>query len=257
MNKNYNKPYGVYKIVNLITNDFYIGSTIEYFDKRWQKHQSDFKHNKINNTILKNAFNKYGFENFKMIPIYTFINRRNSKTEKKIVTFLEEKLINRLKPKYNICQKPTRGGCPNLNKKLSEEWKNKIKEKSKLYRHSEKTLKIVSDNNKENKSVYEVKTLNNVFKGTAKECANFLKVNITMIYYYSNNKHSENKEFIVNKLKSQKKKITLVKESFKKTFDSYGECDRFLNMWRGFTSTQVVKKRKTILNYNYIIEDIV
>jgi group I intron endonuclease len=257
MKVNYNKPYGVYKIVNLTTNDFYIGSTIETFEKRWSKHKSDFKVGKRPSKILANAFDKYGIDNFKMIPIYTFINRKTSKKEKEIVTFLEEKVINRLKPKYNICQKPTKGGCPNLNRKLSKEWKEKIKAKSKLYKHSEKTLKIVSENNKKNRSVYKITTLNDVFKGTAKECANFLNVDVSMIYYYSNDLHLKSKDFTVEKLKSQKKKITLLKDDFKKTFDSYGECDRFLNMWRGFTSTQVVRKRKTILDYNYIIEDIV
>lgn len=257
MNKNYKKSYGVYKIVNLINNNFYIGSTIESFDKRWSKHKSDFKNNRTNVLLLIKAFNKYGLENFKMIPVYTFINRKNSIKEKQIVTYLEEKIITRLKPEYNICQKPTIGGCPNLGKKLSQEWKNKIKEKSKKYRHSKETLKIVTENNKNNSSKYKIITNIETFIGTAKECAKHFNVDITTVYNHCNNKYKHKNFISVEKIKSQKKQIALIKNDFKQIFNSFGECDKFLDMWRGYTSTQVVKKRKTILDYNYIIEDIV
>ncbi len=35
------------------------------------------------------------------------------------------------------------------------------------------------------------------------------------------------------------------------TFYSFGECDRYLEMWKGFTSTQVVNKKDKILNFEY------
>lgn len=77
------------------------------------------------------------------------------------------------------------------------------------------------------------------------------------MYNYYNKKFNSKVISKIEKLKSQKKKIILIKENFKKEFVSFNECDRFLNMWRGFTSSQVVKNRKVILDYNYIIEDIV
>ena len=53
------------------------------------------------------------------------------------------------------------------------------------------------------------------------------------------------------KIKSQKKKIKISDGKDVKIFNSFGECDRFLNMWRGFTSTQVVNKKDRIFGYKY------
>lgn len=36
-----------------------------------------------------------------------------------------------------------------------------------------------------------------------------------------------------------------------KIFKSFGECDRFFNMWRGYTSTCVVNNKNKLLNYKY------
>lgn len=54
---------GVYQIRNLITNDIYIGQSIN-LNRRKQHHLSSLKHSKHKSTYLQNAFNKYGEENF-------------------------------------------------------------------------------------------------------------------------------------------------------------------------------------------------
>lgn len=253
--------FGIYKIINTITGDFYIGSTTESFNKRWSKHKSDY--NKSLNgyrqvcPILYNAFSKYGIENFKMLYIYSFYKHKSPTKTKQLVTYLEEKVIQRLQPKYNICTKPSLGGVPNLGRKLSGEWKNNIAKKSKLYKHSKETLKKVTKNNKQNSSKFKVVTTNETFEGTAKQCAEYFNIDVSTIYNYINGKYKHKNFISVEKIKSQKKIITLFKNDWSKTFESYNQCDKYLNMWRGFTSTQVTRKRDKILDFDYIIEDIV
>lgn len=55
---------GIYKIVNLINNKFYIGSSIDMI-KRWNVHLTLLRHNKHKNQHLQNAFNKYGEMNIR------------------------------------------------------------------------------------------------------------------------------------------------------------------------------------------------
>lgn len=248
--------YGIYKITNIINNDFYIGSTIESFKKRKAKHISDIKHGKPNCTRLFNAATKYGVNNFKFEIVRPFKNKKDSKRTKEIITYFEERYIRDLKPHYNISLFPTIGGCPNLGRKLSQEWKNKIGEKSKLYKHTGKIFSKVEKQNKENSSLYIV---NDEFTGSLIECSTHYDVDICTILNVLNQKHKSKKIKNVVKIKNQKKKILLTLNEESILFNSYSECDKFLNMWRGFTSTQVVNNKKHILNYSYKIinEDIV
>lgn len=55
---------GIYKIVNLQTGKYYVGSTKD-FKKRKQTHFSGLKNNYHPNKHLQNAYNKYGIDNFK------------------------------------------------------------------------------------------------------------------------------------------------------------------------------------------------
>ena len=50
----------IYKIINKITNQYYIGQTMQNIEERWRQHKSS----KSNCRYLKNAFQKYGIENF-------------------------------------------------------------------------------------------------------------------------------------------------------------------------------------------------
>lgn len=67
----------IYKITNLVNNKIYIGQTIRDFQTRIGEHR---RHKKSNNH-LKNAFEKYGFNNFKfeIIDTATSINELNNK----------------------------------------------------------------------------------------------------------------------------------------------------------------------------------
>ncbi len=84
---------GIYKITNLVTNDFYIGSTIK-FSRRKTEHL--YRFNKVKgNSIIKNALIKYGKENFKF-EIIEELETFDNLIER------EQYYINNLKPKYNI-----------------------------------------------------------------------------------------------------------------------------------------------------------
>lgn len=252
------KHFGIYIIKNTINDNFYIGSTIESFQKRKQKHKKSYE--RWINGLEKNqiphlykAIRKYGIENFEFIIYKKFINKKNTIRTKKIITYIEEKYIESLKPHYNICKKPTKGGCPNLGRKLSNEWKNKIGEKSKLYKHVGSVYDDKVRQNKEGSSTYKIEDLKgNIFIGNVKECKEYFNVSIRSILdKYKNKNHKSILFKNVEKIKNQKKKIKLFLEKKEIIFDSYGECDKYLNMWRGFTSTQIVNKRKLILNYKY------
>lgn len=84
---------GIYKIKNIITNDYYIGSS-KNINKRWNEHKRTLKKGIHHSKILQNAYNKYGQENF----IYEIIYECNVDD----IIFYEQKFLNEEKPKYNI-----------------------------------------------------------------------------------------------------------------------------------------------------------
>jgi len=54
---------GVYKIINVINNKFYIGSAVN-FSRRKARHFSELRHNKHNNRWLQASWNKHGEQSF-------------------------------------------------------------------------------------------------------------------------------------------------------------------------------------------------
>lgn len=59
-----NMTCGVYKIINIASNKFYIGKSI-HIENRWRQHKNNLERNGHVNTHLQNAWNKYGTDNFK------------------------------------------------------------------------------------------------------------------------------------------------------------------------------------------------
>lgn len=248
---------GIYKITNLITSDCYIGSTKEGFYKRFGKHVSSYKNyilfeKRKTHPILYNAYTKYGIDNF-IFEVVEIIE------DLSIIQIREEFYIKSLSCKYNTCKIPTKGGCPNLNRKLSKEWKNNIRKKSKLYKHSDSlNLQKVTNNNKLGSSLYKVITLNEEFIGSLVECANRFNIDVTSILNWHQNKYNCSFKYVVVKLKSQRKKIKVFFEKDNLIFNSFGECDKYLNKWRGYTSTMTLRKEILCEKYEYeIIDDIV
>lgn len=233
---------GIYKITNTITSDFYIGSCNRSFKERFKEHctyylQSKEGRCKIHHPILWSAYDKYGIENFKVEILEILDGELHFNILQK-----EEYYINELNPKYNICKFPTQGGSPNKGKKLSKEWKNNIGLKSSEYSHSEETLKIVSENNKLNGTKLKfINDFEELYFKTWVEASEYFNSSPSSIQN-AFKRAGKYKGYKIEKLSSQAKKIKVFIEDKDIIFDSYNKCDKYFNMWRGYTSTLVNKK---------------
>lgn len=127
---------GVYKIINLKNNKFYIGSS-NNLHKRFIHHKNSLLKNKHHNKYLQNAWNKYGEENFKFeIVEYCYNNFEK-----------EQYYLDSLKPQYNIAKHVE--NC-NKDRKLSKEHKEKIGKANSKYKRSKKLKKLWSKIKKDN-----------------------------------------------------------------------------------------------------------
>lgn len=253
----YLENYGVYKITNLVTGDFYIGSTIKSFKARLASHKSSKLRSDKNTYIiplLQEAFENYNISNFKFEILLRFSAEKSKEQKLKVVRYLEERFINRLSPLYNICKKPTLSGCPNLNRKLSEEWKKNISIKSKLYKHVGENYKKVCRKNKENACVYRlIYPDGRVFEGSLIECSKHHGVVSESINKMSKGLQKVRGLEKVEKIKSQTKKLKLFTNEGEVVFDSFSACDKYLDKWRGYTSTHVTRGSSTLCDFKYQI----
>ena len=94
------KESGIYKILNIITGDFYVGSTVN-LRKRWNEHRRKLIKNLRENPYLQNAWNKYSELAFEFSVIEL--------CEKEILLEREQYYMDLLKPTYNICLRA--GNC--------------------------------------------------------------------------------------------------------------------------------------------------
>jgi group I intron endonuclease len=92
---------GVYKITSPSGN-FYIGSSVN-IRKRWNEHIRSMKNGSHHSNQLQRAADKYGIDSFK------FEILEECDVEKETIISLEQKYIDKLKPKYN--SSPTAGSC--------------------------------------------------------------------------------------------------------------------------------------------------
>lgn len=249
------KSKGVYLLTNLKNQKRYVGSTYRNFKERFKEHCGSYNiylrdGGKVIHPILWASFNKYGMDSFKA----EILEIMDDASDQDILN-KEEYYIQLLKPEYNVCQEPSKSGSPNKNKKLSEEWKAKITEKSKLYKHDEETLAIVTENNKLNAcKIRFIKDSETLEFPSWVEAAKYFNVisKSGMINAYSKNKMYHG--YKIEKLSKQAKTIKLYYENNEvKIFNSFNECDRFLDMWRGYTSTQYTRG-KTVLKDKYKFE---
>jgi len=108
---------GIYKIVNLVNNKIYVGSSIN-LNKREKDHFKDLNGNYHRNRYLQNAWNKYGLDNFKFEVLEHV--KDESKLLEKEQYYLDIYFDNQ-KCCYNIC--PTAGSS--FGVKFSDEIKLK------------------------------------------------------------------------------------------------------------------------------------
>jgi len=131
------KKSGVYKIINVLNNNVYVGSSIN-LERRKREHFNLLKKNKHINTHLQNSWNKYGGDSFEFI-ILEFC-------EKEKCTLIEQNYIDKYNPIYNI--NPRAGSS--LGIKHKQETIEKIRKKQTGKIKSEETKKKIGDKNKGN-----------------------------------------------------------------------------------------------------------
>lgn len=86
---------GIYKIINTVTGDFYIGSAGN-LRKRFNQHRSELVNGRHINAHLQNAWNRYGE------PVFEFLILEYCEIEQAIKR--EQFYIDTEKPSYNICK---------------------------------------------------------------------------------------------------------------------------------------------------------
>ena len=129
---------GIYKLINKITEDFYIGSasrigksnSLSGFYVRFDKHKRQLNNNSHYNRFLQNSWNKYGGKNFEFEILATCPSEYCIK--------LEQYFIDILNPTFNI----RKIADSNLGIKFTEEHKNKIRIGNLKENNPEKGLKI-------------------------------------------------------------------------------------------------------------------
>lgn len=148
---------GVYMILNVATNMYYIGSAFN-FDKRFKNHKIELQYNRHCNPYLQNAWNKYGADKFDFIILEPAHKSVLIKHEQFWLDYSKcyDRTIG-----YNICKiAGNKAGVKTSpetlallssirkGKKRSEEFKEKI-------RQSWKT-RVVSDEAKKNMSLAHI-----------------------------------------------------------------------------------------------------
>lgn len=89
------KP-GVYRIVNTVSGNFYVGSASS-ISARWSTHKYDLRRGRHSNGHLQNAWNKYGEDAFRLEVMEVA-----EEWDRNIQALLETRWIQQLKPQYNI-----------------------------------------------------------------------------------------------------------------------------------------------------------
>ena len=243
---------GVYKITNALTNDVYVGSTTQSFNQRLRQHKTVY--NKYNSgcekskTMLYEAIKQYHHSNF-IFEIVTILQNDNKIRE------LEQHYIQLYNSTYNKYKTiSTNISTTNTGRKFDDEWKAKIREKSLLYKHSPNVLVKKSQQNKELSSKYEIYR-NNIllFTGSLKDCSVFCNSDISSLCNWVKGKYLSQQGYVIVKLKSQMKKIIVSIESQLLTFNSFNDCDKYFDKWRGYTSTVTLQNKLLLGKYSYEI----
>lgn len=219
----------VYLIVCRGVNEVYVGSSGDV-SKRMIEHRSKLRKGNHENKNLQKLYAMYGEDSFYLKFKYTNYSKYEG-------LLFEEKFIS-LYTTVNIAKEPTKGGSPNKGKKLTEEWKINL-HKDKDYKHSDSVLSKVTLNNKNGgcKLLFtkDDKELN--FNSWVEASKHF---GVKGVHYFRGNL-TKYKGWKITILTSQKKKIILEHINEKLEFNSAGECDRFLNMWKGATSHYLLR----------------
>jgi len=129
---------GIYKIINLTNNKFYIGSS-RNIRQRWSKHRSLLRKGVHENKHLQNAWILYGEQNFEFVIL--------EEVDEKMLLSREQDLIDETK----CCEreigynKAENASSPMKGRKHTKEVKRKISNSLKGRKHSEETKRKISE----------------------------------------------------------------------------------------------------------------
>jgi hypothetical protein len=154
---------GIYKILNIVTGKFYIGSSSN-ISRRWNRHDNDFK-NGENSKYLQKSWEKYGENNFtkEIVEILTKYDEETKKSFDRRLKEREQYYLDTLKSYtkeigYNLSSISQGADFPHTNeakikisaskkeRKMSEETKIKLSEINKGRKHSEETKEKIKRN---------------------------------------------------------------------------------------------------------------
>jgi group I intron endonuclease len=154
----YKRIQGIYRILNLVTGLFYIGSAATILS-RWANHKSRLKKNTHDNIYLQRAWNKYGEEAFKF-EVIEEIQDENQLIQREQFYLDTFQCFADLGKGYNILKEAghTVGfkfseetkalwSKQRTGRKHTEEAKELIRKHALQYRHSEESKKRISESN--------------------------------------------------------------------------------------------------------------
>ena len=110
---------GIYKIINVVTGDYYIGSSLNLCN-RYKNHINKLNSQKHRNNILNRAWKKYGADAFFFVVI------EQTNLQHKELRALEQRYLDKNKPIYNISK---RADCPYMGKEHFDKMKKAVAEK--------------------------------------------------------------------------------------------------------------------------------
>lgn len=192
---------GIYKIINKVTNKYYIGSSIE-IENRLVHHTNQLKGNRHCNIHLQNAWNKYNPDNFEFtileeLPDLDIVEIRNIEQQ-----YLDNSDWDHL---YNIAKNVEK---PCLNRIFSKETREKISKANTGRTHSEETKlkiglkhkgKIISDHAKE--VARQLKTGITVSKETREKISKSNRKSGSSVYFHKTKNKWISSIYIDNKNK--------------------------------------------------------
>lgn len=114
------KESGIYIITNIVNSKFYIGSAVNFYNRK-QAHFSTLRKNRHGNIKLQRSFNKHGEYDF-TFEVLEYVELKENLIER------EQYYIDTLNPQYNICK----FAGSTLGMIHTQEARDKIGEASKL-----------------------------------------------------------------------------------------------------------------------------